>query len=139
MTKTSQAKKLISSPLNIQPQISRAALLKQSINDALSRMDSLTGSNAKLTGELGDRKTEIDNLKSQIKTELSKKNADLNKAHEMVKQLNGKITDLLAQVEQLKQENQTLTVANTMFNNTARYTYRNRKHALSRIYQLRRY
>src|SRR5438046_7528588 len=31
-------------------------------NDALSRMDSLTGSNTKLTGELAERKTEIDNL-----------------------------------------------------------------------------
>jgi regulator of replication initiation timing len=31
----------------------------------------------------------------------------------MIAELNGKITDLLAQVEQLKQENQTLTTANT--------------------------
>jgi hypothetical protein len=82
-------------------------------NDALSRMDSLTGSNSKLSGELAERKTEIDNLKTKIKTELSKKNADLNKARAMIKEMNGKISDLLAQVEQLKQENQTLTVANT--------------------------
>lgn len=81
-------------------------------NDALSRMDSLTGTNAKLSGELAERKTEIENLKSQIKSELGKKNADLTKARSMIKELNGKITDLLAQVEQLKQENQTLTVAN---------------------------
>lgn len=81
-------------------------------NDALSRMDSLTGTNAKLSGELAERKTEIENLKSQIKSELGKKNADLSKARSMIKELNGKITDLLAQVEQLKQENQTLTVAN---------------------------
>ena len=81
-------------------------------NDALSRMDSLTGSNTKLSGELAERKTEIDNLKGRIRTELSKKNADLNKAHAMIAQLNGKITDLLAEVDQLKQENQTLTVAN---------------------------
>jgi len=82
-------------------------------NDALSRMDSLTGSNTKLSGELAERKTEIDNLKGRIRTELSKKNADLNKAHAMIKELNGKITDLMAEVDQLKQENQTLTVANT--------------------------
>ena len=81
-------------------------------NDALSRMDSLTGSNTKLSGELAARKTEIDDLKSRIKTELGRKNVDINKAHAMIKELNGKITDLLAQVEQLKQENQTLTVAN---------------------------
>lgn len=82
-------------------------------NEALSRMDSLTGSNAKLSGELAERKTEIDDLKSRIKSELGKKNADLTKARSMIKELNGKITDLLAEVEQLKQENQTLTVANT--------------------------
>jgi len=82
-------------------------------NDALARMDSLTGSNTKLSGELASRKTEIDDLKSRIKSELSKKNADLKKAHSMIAELNGKITDLLAQVDQLKQENQTLTVANT--------------------------
>jgi len=82
-------------------------------NDALSRMDSLTGSNTKLTGELADRKTEIETLKANIKTELSKKNGDIKKAHLMIEELNGKITDLLAQVDQLKQENQTLTVANT--------------------------
>jgi predicted nucleic acid-binding Zn-ribbon protein len=81
-------------------------------NDALSRMDSLTGSNTKLSGELAERKTEIDDLKARIRTELGKKNADIAKAHSMIKELNGKITDLLAQVEQLKQENQTLTVAN---------------------------
>jgi peptidoglycan hydrolase CwlO-like protein len=82
-------------------------------NDALSRMDSLTGSNTKLSGELAERKTEIESLKGQIKTELSKKNADLTKARSMINQLNGKITDLLAEVDQLKQQNQTLTVANT--------------------------
>ncbi|MBV9962819.1 MAG: hypothetical protein JO072_11280 [Parafilimonas sp.] len=86
-------------------------------NDALSRMDSLTGSNTKLTGDLAARKNEIDSLKSSIKSELSKKNGDLRKAHNMIAELNGKITDLLAQVEQLKQENQTLTVANTDLTN----------------------
>lgn len=82
-------------------------------NDALSRMDSLTGTNTKLTGELADRKKEIDDLKGRIKSELGKKNGDLKKARNMIAELNGKVTDLLAQVEQLKQENQTLTVANT--------------------------
>src|SRR6478735_2747945 len=32
-------------------------------NDAMSRMDSLTGSNTKLSGELASRKSEIDDLK----------------------------------------------------------------------------
>jgi hypothetical protein len=81
-------------------------------NDALARMDSLTGSNTKLSGDLAARKNEIDSLKNNIRIELGKKNADLSKAHQMIQQLNGKITDLLAQVDQLKQENQTLTTAN---------------------------
>ena len=82
-------------------------------NDALARMDSLTGSNTKLTGDLAAREKAIDSLKSNIRSELSKKNGDISKARSMIKELNGKITDLLAQVEQLKQENQTLTTANT--------------------------
>ena len=82
-------------------------------NDALARMDSLTGSNTKLTGDLAAREKQIDSLKSNIKSELSRKNGDLSKARSMIKELNGKISDLVAQVEQLKQENQTLTVANT--------------------------
>ncbi len=81
-------------------------------NDALSRMDSLTGSNTKLKGDLALQQSSIDSLKSSIKTELSKKNADLGRARSMIKELNGKITDLLTQVEQLKQQNQTLTTAN---------------------------
>ena len=91
---------------------SRSAV-ESEYNDALSRMDSLTGTNTKLSGELASRKNEIDSLKTSIRTELGKKNADLSKARSMIKELNGKITDLLAQVEQLTQENQTLTVANT--------------------------
>jgi len=91
---------------------SRSAI-EAEYNDALARMDSLTGSNTKLSGELAERKTEIENLKSQIKTELAKKNADLSKARSMIQELNGKISDLLTQVDQLKKENQTLTLANT--------------------------
>ena len=85
-------------------------------NDALARMDSLTGDNTKLQGDLAARKTEIDNLKSRIKTELSKKDGDLNKTRTMIKELNGKITDLLAEVEQLKVQNQELTVSNQQLN-----------------------
>lgn len=96
---------------------STRSAIEAEYNDALSRMDSLTGSNTQLTGELAARKNEIDSLKSNIKAELSKKNGDLKKAQSMIAQLNGKITDLLAQVEQLKKENQTLTLANTDLTN----------------------
>ncbi len=84
----------------------------QEYNEALARMDSLTGSNADLTGKLSDRQKEIEQIKANIKAELGKKNADLGKARSMIGDLNGKINDLLTQVEQLKAENQQLTVSN---------------------------
>ncbi len=87
-------------------------VVQQEYNEALARMDSLTGSNTKLSGELAERKSDIDKLRSQIKHELGKKNADLSKAKSMIAELNGKITDLLTQVEQLKAENQQLTTSN---------------------------
>lgn len=79
---------------------------------ALARMDSLTGSSVQLQGQLADKQKEIERLKANIRSELSKKDADLSKARQMIAELNGKITDLLTQVEQLKAENQQLTVAN---------------------------
>jgi peptidoglycan hydrolase CwlO-like protein len=81
-------------------------------DDALRRMDSLTGSNTKLQGSLAERQTEIEKLKSQIKSELRQKNGDLSKAKSLINELNGKINDLLAEVERLKGENQQLTASN---------------------------
>ena len=81
-------------------------------NEALARMDSLTGSNTQLSAELTNRKDEIEKIKANIKTELSKKNGDLNAARNMIREMNGKINDLLAQIETLKAQNQQLTVAN---------------------------
>jgi len=87
-------------------------VVQQEYNEALARMDSLTGTNTKLQGELAQRKADIDKLKSDIKHELGKKNADLSKAKSMIAELNGKINDLLTEVEQLKAENQQLTTSN---------------------------
>ena len=81
-------------------------------NSALARMDSLTGSNTQLKGELAERKTKIDQLKDQIRTELSKKNADLKEAKNLVDQLKAQVTDLFAQIDQLKQQNTQLTASN---------------------------
>ena len=91
---------------------SRSAV-ESEYNDALARMDSLTGTNTKLKGDLAERQASIDSLKNRIRVELNKKNGDLKKAHSMIAELNGKITDLLTQIDQLKQQNQTLTTANT--------------------------
>ncbi len=86
--------------------------VQQEYNEALSRMDSLTGSNTQLQGSLAERKTEIDKLKKEINTILHSRNGDLGKAKAKINELNGKINDLLAEVERLKGENQQLTASN---------------------------
>lgn len=87
-------------------------VVQQEYNEALARMDSLTGSNTNLQKEIEARNGDIEKLKADIKSELAKKNGDLNKARGMIAQLNGKINDLLTQIEQLKAQNEQLTVSN---------------------------
>lgn len=86
--------------------------LKIEYDGALARMDSLTGSNTQLKGELAERKKELDKIKEQARIELNKKGGDLSKAKALINELNAKVTDLLAQVDQLKQQNQQLTTSN---------------------------
>lgn len=81
-------------------------------NDALARMDSLTGDNAQLQGSLGERKQEIDKLKGEIRSILKEKNGDISKAKAKINELNGKINDLLTEVARLKGENEQLTASN---------------------------
>ncbi|TAE65628.1 MAG: hypothetical protein EAY68_06555, partial [Bacteroidetes bacterium] len=88
-------------------------VLQDEYNEVRSELDSLTGTNITLEGELAEKRNEIERLKQNIKTELSKKNGDLNKAKMMIAELRGKVTDLLAEVSKLKEENQQLTAANT--------------------------
>lgn len=87
--------------------------VQQQYNDALAKMDSLTGTNTQLQGSLAERKTDIDKLKSEIRAILKDKNGDLSKAKAKINELNGKINDLVAEVDRLKGENQQLTTANT--------------------------
>lgn len=91
---------------------SARSVVEQEYNGVLARMDSLTGSNTQLQGQLAERKAEIDKLKQNIKSELSKKNADLSRARSMIAELNGKLNDLVAQIDELKKENQQLTTNN---------------------------
>ncbi|TDH26866.1 hypothetical protein EXU57_08640 [Segetibacter sp. 3557_3] len=84
-------------------------------NDALSRLDSATGSNTELQGALAERKNEIDKLKKQISSITRNKNAtaaELGKAKQLIRQLNGKIDDMFAEIERLKGDNETLTANN---------------------------
>jgi len=78
-------------------------------NDALSRLDSVTGSNIQLQGALAEKKSEIDRVKQQIATLINQKNGDLSKARQLIKELNVKIDSLYAEVQRLKQENKQLT------------------------------
>jgi hypothetical protein len=90
--------------------------LKQMYDDVTIRLDSLTGSNNNLQGQLTERQTDISKLKNQINSILKNKNAsdaDLAKAKTLISELNGKIDGLEAEVTRLSGENQQLTASNT--------------------------
>jgi regulator of replication initiation timing len=91
---------------------SQRNVVTQEYNDALKGMDSLIGNSKLLTGQLAEKNRAIDSLKERIKSELYKKNGDLNKARAMIADLKTQVDGLLAQVEQLKTENTTLKANN---------------------------
>ncbi|HUC81474.1 MAG TPA: hypothetical protein VMR70_11195 [Flavisolibacter sp.] len=86
-------------------------------NEALTRLDSLVGTNNNLTSELGDRQSEIVKLKNEINRIMRNRNAsqsDLQRARTLIGQLNGKITTLEDEVARLMGENQQLATSNTV-------------------------
>jgi chaperonin cofactor prefoldin len=90
--------------------------IQQEYNDALARLDSATGNNTELQGALAERKAEIDQLKQEINAITRNKNAtaaELSRARQLVRTLNGKIDDMYAEIERLKSENQELTASNS--------------------------
>lgn len=85
-------------------------------NDALGRLDSITGSNNSLQGQLSDRQSEITKLKREINGILGKRNAtaaELARARTLITTLNDKIGNLEQEVARLTGENQELASANT--------------------------
>lgn len=85
-------------------------------NEALTRLDSITGNNNNLQGQLGDRQSEITKLKTQINSIVNNKNAtaaDLKRAKSLIAELNGKISNLESEVARLSGENQQLASNNT--------------------------
>lgn len=85
-------------------------------NDALLRLDSITGSNNTLQGEKTELQKDIDKKKAEIRSILNKKNAsdaELKRAKSLISELNEKITTLEAEVTRLTGENQQLTATNT--------------------------
>ncbi|MCW3074005.1 MAG: hypothetical protein JWP69_1074 [Flaviaesturariibacter sp.] len=85
-------------------------------NDALTRLDSITGNNNSLQGELSNNQSEITKLKNEINSILRKRNAtqaELSRAKGLISTLNGKIANLEAEVARLTGENQELASTNT--------------------------
>src|SRR5215210_2433607 len=73
-------------------------------NESLSRLDSITGSNNNLQGQLSNRQSDITKLKNEINRILKNKNAteaDLRRAKGLVAQLNSKIENLEMEVARL--------------------------------------
>jgi len=86
--------------------------LQKNFDDALVRLDSLTGTNNKMQTQLNERQTEIGKLKGQIRNILRKEKLseeEKKKAEGLIKELNDKISNLEQEVARLTQENQQLT------------------------------
>jgi predicted nucleic acid-binding Zn-ribbon protein len=90
--------------------------LQKNFDDALVRLDSLTGTNNRLQSQLSGANSDIAKKKAEIRSILGKKNAtqaELNKAKSLIADLNTKISDLQAQVATLTASNQQLTADKT--------------------------
>src|SRR5579871_1729442 len=90
--------------------------IQKNFDDALVRLDSLTGTNNKMQSELNDRNSDIAKKKAEIRSILHKSNAtkeELAKAKTLINDLNGKITDLEKQVTDLTASNTQLTADKT--------------------------
>jgi len=86
--------------------------IQKNFDDALVRLDSLTGTNNRLNSQITGANTEIAKKKAEIRTILNKKNAtaaELTRAKSLINDLNGKISDLEKQVSDLTAQNTQLT------------------------------
>jgi predicted nucleic acid-binding Zn-ribbon protein len=86
--------------------------LQKNFDDALVRLDSLTGTNNRLNTQLTGANSDIAKKKSEIRSILGKRNAtqaELNRAKSLINDLNGKISDLQKQVADLTTQNTQLT------------------------------
>ncbi len=91
--------------------------VQMEFDNALARLDSITGSNNNLHGLLTEKQEEIETKKSEIRKILNEKKASesqLAKARSMIADLNDKITGLEAEVVRLTGENRELNSANTV-------------------------
>jgi chromosome segregation ATPase len=90
--------------------------LQKNFDDALVRLDSLTGTNNRLNSQLTGANSDIAKKKAEIRSILGKRNAtqaELNRAKSLINELNGKISDLEKQVADLTNQNNQLTADKT--------------------------
>jgi hypothetical protein len=89
--------------------------IEQDFMSVSAKADSLTQNNIQLQGDLADKNSAIQKLRSNIGSILKKKNAsdeELAQAKQMIGELNGKVDGLFAELDKLKGENQQLTSSN---------------------------
>ncbi|TAH01399.1 MAG: bifunctional folylpolyglutamate synthase/dihydrofolate synthase [Sphingobacteriales bacterium] len=87
-------------------------MIQKEYEDALLRLDAMTGTNSKLDSLVKSRDKEIGDMKGRIQSLVRKQNAsaaDIAEARELIKQLNGKIDDYVKEIERLTGENKQLT------------------------------
>jgi len=90
--------------------------LQKNFDDALVRLDSLTGTNNKQASQLNEANGQISKLKGNIRGLLNKQHlteAEKKKAEELIKELNDKVSSMEQQIAQLTQDNQQLTADKT--------------------------
>ncbi|HJU46423.1 MAG TPA: hypothetical protein VJ647_06540 [Chitinophagaceae bacterium] len=90
--------------------------LQRSFDATLVRLDSVSGTNNELQGQLTEKTSEIAKMKNEIRSILNKKNAtaaELSRAKTLIDELNQKVASLEEDVARLTQENETLTVEKT--------------------------
>lgn len=91
--------------------------VKNLYEEAIVRLDNLTGENTRLSSELIGKDTELQKKKAEIRSILANKNAtaaDLRRARTLIGELNDKIGVLEQEVARLMGENQQLATNNTV-------------------------
>jgi TolA-binding protein len=82
--------------------------VQKEFDDALLRLDAMTGTNAKLDSLVKTKDQEIVNIKARIQSLVRKQNAssaELSEARHLISQLNGKIDGYMVEIERLQTEN----------------------------------
>jgi len=90
--------------------------IKEMYDQAVYRLDSITGANNNLQGEKSGLQKDIEAKRAEISSILKKSNAtaaELTRARKLIAELNGQIASLQEEVTRLTGENQVLTANNT--------------------------